>query len=240
MLFHGGVLILTSKIDFYVRNSFKLTIFNYLIRAERMAEFIKIYEENPNEKDIRKVVSIIKKGGLVIYPSDTVYALGCDISNNKALERVAKLKNVKLEKANFSFVCEDLSNLSDFVKQIDTSTFKILKRALPGPYTFILPGNNNLPSVFKKKKEVGIRVPDNSIVQAIVAELGNPIVSTSIKDEDEVIEYTTDPELIFEKWGKFVDVIIDGGYGGNIPSTVIDLTGDEPVLIRAGKGSLEI
>ncbi|WP_415374313.1 L-threonylcarbamoyladenylate synthase [Patiriisocius sp. Uisw_017] len=205
-----------------------------------MAEFIKIYEENPNEKDIRKVVSIIKKGGLVIYPSDTVYALGCDITNNKALERVAKLKNVKLEKANFSFVCENLSNLSDYVKQIDTATFKILKRALPGPYTFILPGNNNLPSVFKKKKEVGIRVPDNSIVQAIVAELGNPIVSTSIKDEDEVIEYTTDPELIYEKWEKFVDVIIDGGYGGNIPSTVIDLTGDEPVLIREGKGPLDI
>lgn len=231
---------LTSKIDFYVSNRFKLTIFNHIIRLEIMAEFIKIYEENPNEKDIRKVVSIIKKGGLVIYPSDTVYALGCDITNNKALERVAKLKNVKLEKASFSFVCENLSNLSDYVKQIDTTTFKILKRALPGPYTFILPGNNNLPSVFKKKKEVGIRVPDNSIVQAIVAELGNPIVSTSIKDEDEVIEYTTDPELIYEKWGKFVDVIIDGGYGGNIPSTVIDLTGDEPVLIREGKGPLDI
>lgn len=205
-----------------------------------MAQFIKIYEDNPNPKDIKKVVDIIRDGGLVIYPSDTVYALGCDITNNRALERVAQLKGVKLAKANFSFVCEDLSNLSDYVKQIDGATFKLLKRALPGPYTFILPGNNNLPSVFKKKKEVGIRVPDNAIIQAMVRALGNPIVSTSIKDDDEVIEYTTDPELIFEKWDKLVDVIVDGGYGDNVPSTVIDLTSGEPVLIREGKGSLEI
>ncbi len=183
---------------------------------------------------------MLRNGGLVIYPSDTVYALGCDITNNRALERVALLKGVKLEKANFSFVCEDLSNLSDYVRQIDSATFKLLKRALPGPYTFILPGNNNLPTVFKKKKEVGIRVPDNAIARALVSGLGNPIISTSIKDEDEVIEYTTDPELIFEKWEKLVDVVIDGGYGGNIASTVIDLTGSEPELIREGKGSLEI
>ena len=205
-----------------------------------MAEFIKIYPENPNPKDIKTVVDVIRKGGLVIYPSDTVYALGCDIKNTRALERVAQLKGVKLEKANFSFVCKDLSNLSDYVKQINSTTFKLLKRALPGPYTFILPGNNNLPTVFKKKKEVGIRVPDNSIVLAIVHELGNPIISTSIHDDDEVIEYTTDPELIFEKWDKLVDIVIDGGYGDNVPSTVIDLTGDEPILIREGKGSLEI
>ncbi|HIB48608.1 MAG TPA: threonylcarbamoyl-AMP synthase [Flavobacteriaceae bacterium] len=205
-----------------------------------MAQFIKIYEENPNPKDIKKVVDVLRNGGLVIYPSDTVYALGCDITNNRALERVALLKGVKLEKANFSFVCEDLSNLSDYVRQIDSATFKLLKRALPGPYTFILPGNNNLPTVFKKKKEVGIRVPDNAIARALVSGLGNPIISTSIKDEDEVIEYTTDPELIFEKWEKLVDVVIDGGYGGNIASTVIDLTGSEPELIREGKGSLEI
>ncbi|MGK0387035.1 MAG: tRNA threonylcarbamoyl adenosine modification protein (Sua5/YciO/YrdC/YwlC family) [Patiriisocius sp.] len=205
-----------------------------------MATFIKIYEDNPNAKDISEVVKILRRGGLVIYPSDTVYALGCDITNNRALEKVAQIKKVKLAKANFSFVCEDLSTLSDYVKQIDTTTFKILKRALPGPYTFILPGNNSLPSVFKKKKEVGIRVPDNAIVQAIVHELGNPIVSTSIKDEDEVIEYTTDPELIFEKWKHLVDIVIDGGYGGNVASTVIDLTGSEPVLIRQGKGSLEL
>jgi tRNA threonylcarbamoyl adenosine modification protein (Sua5/YciO/YrdC/YwlC family) len=207
-----------------------------------VAEFIKLYEDNPNPKDVQRIVAIIRKGGLVIYPSDTVYALGCDITNTRALERIAQIKGVKLAKANFSFLCEDLSNLSDYVKQIDTSTFKLLKRALPGPYTFILPGNNNLPTVFKKKREVGIRVPDNAITQAIIKALGNPIVSTSIKDEDEdeVIEYTTDPELIYEKWADRVDVIVDGGYGGNIPSTVIDLTGDEPVLIREGKGSLEI
>lgn len=204
-----------------------------------MADFIKIYENNPNPKEISEVVKVLRSGGLIIYPSDTVYALGCDITNNRALERVAQIKKVKLAKANFSFVCEDLSNLSDYVKQIDTKTFKLLKRALPGPYTFILPGNNNVPSVFKKKKEVGIRVPDNEIVQAIVRELGNPIVSTSIKDEDEVIEYTTDPELIHEKWDHLVDLVIDGGYGGNVASTVIDLTGSEPILIREGKGSLE-
>ena len=205
-----------------------------------MAELIKLYKENPNPKDIQRIVKVLKDGGLIIYPSDTVYSLGCDITKTRALERLAKLKGVKLEKANFSFICEDLSNLSDYVKQIDTATFKLLKRALPGPYTFILPGNNNLPTVFKKKKEVGIRVPDHAIIQAIVHELGNPIVSTSIKDEDEVIEYTTDPELIYEKWQQMVDIVIDGGYGGNIPSTVIDLTGDEPTLIREGKGSLEI
>lgn len=205
-----------------------------------MAEFIRIYEENPNPKEIKRVVKILRDGGVIIYPSDTVYALGCDIKNNRALERVAQLRGVKLEKANFSFVCEDLSNLSDYVKQIDTPTFKLLKRNLPGPYTFILPGNSNLPNVFKKKKEVGIRVPDNSITLAIVRELGNPIISTSIKDEDEVIEYTSDPELILEKWDNLVDLVIDGGYGGNVASTVIDLTGSEPIVVREGKGSLEL
>ena len=205
-----------------------------------MAEFIKIYEDNPNPKEIKRVVKILRDGGVIIFPSDTVYALGCDITNNKAMERVAQLRGVKLEKANFSFICEDLSNLSDYVKQIDSPTFKLLKRNLPGPYTFILPGNNNLPTVFKKKKEVGIRVPDNAIARAIVHELGNPIISTSIKDDDEVIEYTTDPELILEKWDKLVDLVIDGGYGGNIASTVVDLTGSEPLVIREGKGSLEL
>ena len=205
-----------------------------------MAKLIRIYEENPNPKAIDEVVKVLRNGGLIIYPSDTVYALGCDIMNKHALERVALIKGVKLEQANFSFVCEDLSNLSDYVRQIDNTTFKMLKRALPGPYTFILPGNNNLPSSFKKKKEVGIRVPNNNIPRAIVHALGNPIISTSIKDEDEVIEYTTDPELIFEKWSPLVDMVIDGGYGGNIPSTVIDLTGDEPILVREGKGSVEI
>ncbi|TDE27201.1 MULTISPECIES: L-threonylcarbamoyladenylate synthase [Flavobacterium] len=205
-----------------------------------MAQFIKIYEDKPNEAAIAKVVKVLKDGGLVIYPTDTVYGLGCDITNTKALERIAKIKGIKLEKANFSFICHDLSNLSDYVRQIDTATFKLLKRALPGPYTFILPGNNNLPKEFKKKTTVGIRVPDNSIALEIVKLLGNPIVSTSIHDDDDVIEYTTDPELIFEKWQNLVDMVIDGGYGDNIGSTIIDLSGDEPIVVREGKGSLDI
>ncbi len=205
-----------------------------------MAQFIKIYENNPNEVAVKKVVEVLKNGGLVIYPTDTVYGLGCDITNTKALERIAKIKGVKLEKANFSFICSDLSHISDYIKQIDTATFKILKRALPGPYTFILPGNNNLPKEFKKKTTVGIRVPDNAIALEIVRQLGNPIVSTSIHDEDAVLEYSTDPELIFEKWQNLVDIVIDGGYGDNIGSTIIDLSGFEPVVIREGKGSLEV
>ncbi|MBP9793155.1 MAG: threonylcarbamoyl-AMP synthase [Flavobacterium sp.] len=205
-----------------------------------MSQFIKIYEDNPNEAAIKKVVSVLRDGGLIIYPTDTVYGLGCDITNTKALERIAKIKGIKLEKANFSFICSDLSNLSDYVKQINTSTFKILKRALPGPYTFILPGNNDLPKEFRKKKTVGIRVPDNNITIEIVKMLGNPIVSTSIHDEDEVLEYSTDPELIFEKWQNLVDLVIDGGYGDNIPSTIIDLSGPEPEVIREGKGDVDI
>jgi tRNA threonylcarbamoyl adenosine modification protein (Sua5/YciO/YrdC/YwlC family) len=205
-----------------------------------MADFLRIYEENPNPKAIGKVIEVLKKGGLIIYPTDTVYGLGCDITNIKALEKVARIKGVKLEKSNFSFVCHDLSNLSDYVKQIDTSVFKILKRALPGPYTFILPGSKSLPNPFKKKKTVGIRVPDNAIALEIVEQLGNPIISTSIRDEDEILEYTTDPELILEKWGDLVDLVIDGGYGGNEASTVIDLSESEPVVIREGKGGLEI
>ena len=205
-----------------------------------MSEIIKIYEDKPSEAAIKKVVEVLRNGGLVIYPTDTVYGLGCDITNSRALEKIAKIKGIKLEKANFSFVCSDLSNLSDYVKQIDTSTFKILKRALPGPYTFILPGNNDLPKEFRKKKTVGIRVPANNIALQIVEMLGNPIVSTSIHDEDEVIEYSTDPELIFEKWNNKVDLVIDGGYGDNVASTIIDLTGYEPEVIREGKGSLDV
>lgn len=204
-----------------------------------MAELIKIYEENPSPKEIQKVVNVLKSGGLIIYPTDTVYGLGCDITNNTALEKIAQIKGVKLEKANFSFIVEDLSNLSEYAS-INNQNFKILKRNLPGPYTFILPGSNNLPSVFKKKKTVGIRVPNNNISKALVTALGNPIVSTSIKDDDEVLEYTTDPELIVEKWGKLVDLVIDGGYGDNVASTVIDLTNDDPEVIREGKGDLSI
>jgi len=205
-----------------------------------MAEFIRIYEENPNTREISKVVRVLKRGGLIIYPTDTVYGLGCDITNIKALEKVARLKGIKLEKSNFSFVCHDLSNLSDYVKQIDTTTFKILKRALPGAYTFILPGSKSLPNPFKKRKTVGIRVPKNNIALDIVKQLGNPIISTSIRDDDEILEYTTDPELILEKWDNLVDLVIDGGYGGNAPSTIIDLSEDTPTVLREGKGSLEI
>lgn len=204
-----------------------------------MAEFIKIYNKNPNQKAIDQVVKVLKNGGLVIFPTDTIYGLGCDITNNKALEKIALIKGVKLEKAKFSFICNNLSHLSDYVKQIDSATFKTLKRALPGPYTFILPGSNNLPKVFKKKKTVGIRIPDNTIIRTLVENLGNPIVSTSIRDDDEILEYTTDPELIFEKWGNLVDVVIDGGFGDNQASTVIDLTND-PTVIREGKGSIDI
>ncbi len=204
------------------------------------AEFIKLYEENPNPRQISRIVEILKQGGLVIYPTDTVYGLGCDITNSKSMERLARIKGVKVHQYNWSFICSDLSNLSDYARQIDTPTFKLLKKALPGPYTFVLAGNNRLPRDFKKKKTIGIRIPDNNIARALVQELGHPIVSTSIKDEDELVEYTTDPELIYEKWQHLVDVVIDGGYGGNVPSTVLDLTKEEPLVLREGKGSLDI
>lgn len=205
-----------------------------------MAELLKIYDENISPRLIQKVVTVLKRGGVIIYPTDTVYGLGCDITNTKALQKIAKIKGIKLDKAHFSFVCKDLSNLSDYVKQIDSSTFKLLKRALPGAYTFILPGSKTLPNIFKHKKTVGIRIPQNAIAIELVNLLGNPIVSTSIRDEDTLLEYTTDPELIYEKWKGLVDIVIDGGYGGNLASTVIDLTGDEPEVLREGKGSLDV
>ena len=205
-----------------------------------MAFFVKVYDENPNISVINKVVEVLKKGGLIIYPTDTVYGLGCDITNAKAVKKIARIKGIKVDKSNFSFICNDLSHLSDYVKQIDSPTYKLLRRALPGPYTFILPGSKSLPKVFKKKKTVGIRIPNNNIVRAIVEALGNPIISTSIHDEDDVIEYTTDPELIFEKWKHLVDGVIDGGFGGNLASTIIDLTDSLPKIIREGKGATDI
>ncbi len=200
------------------------------------AKFIKIYEENPNLRRIEQVAETLESGGLVIYPTDTIYGLGCDITNSKAMEKLARLKSVKVHQYNWSFICADLSNLSDYARQIDNPTFKILKKALPGPYTFVLHSNNRLPKHFKKKKTVGIRVPDNSIARTLVKTLGRPIISTSIKDEDQLVEYTTDPELIYENWGHIVDVVIDGGTGGNVPSTVVDLTGPVPEVLREGKG----
>lgn len=201
---------------------------------------IKIYPENPNPKHIKQVVDCLKSGGVIIYPTDTVYGMGCDIHNHKAVERVCKIKGIKPEKANFSFICSDLSHLSDFTYQVDNNIFKIMKKAFPGPFTFILKANTNVPKLFKSnKKTVGIRIPDNNICREIVKELGNPIMSTSIHDDDEIIEYTTDPELIHEKYQNLVDIVIDGGYGNIIASTVIDCTDGEPIILRQGAGNLE-
>jgi len=201
---------------------------------------IKIYPENPNEKTIQQVVDVLRKGGIIIYPTDTVYGLGCDITNHRAIEAIAKLRRIKPDKANFSFICYDLSHISDYIKPIDNATYRVLKKALPGPFTFIFNASGNVPKLLSSnKKTVGIRVPDNNIARCIVKELGNPILSTSIKDEDEIIEYSTDPELIYEKYQDQVDIVIDGGYGGNIASTVVDCTNGDFEVIREGKGDLE-
>lgn len=201
---------------------------------------IKIYPENPNPKAIEQAVEVLKKGGIIIYPTDTVYGLGCDITNQKAIEKICRLRGIKPEKANFSFICSDLRHISDYIKPIDTTTFRVLKKALPGPFTFIFNANNNVPKLLSSnKKTVGIRVPDNAIARDIVLLLGNPILSTSIKDDDELIEYSTDPELIHEKYEDKVDLVIDGGYGDNEPSTVVDCTSGEFEIIREGKGDLE-
>jgi len=201
---------------------------------------IKIYPENPNPKAIEQIVEVLKKGGVIIYPTDTVYGMGCDITNQKAIERICKLRGIKPEKANFSFICSDLRHISDYIKPIDNTVFRVLKKALPGPFTFIFNANNNVPKLLSSnKKTVGIRVPDNAIAREIVLQLGNPILSTSIHDDDEVIEYSTDPELIHEKYEDKVDLIVDGGYGDNEPSTVVDCTSGEFEIIRQGKGDLE-
>lgn len=201
---------------------------------------IKIYPENPNERAIEQVVEVLKKGGLIIYPTDTIYGLGCDITNPKAIEKICRIRGIKPEKANFSFICHDLSHIADYIKPIDNTTFRVLKKALPGPFTFIFNANNNVPKLLSSnKKTVGIRVPDNNIARCIVKELGNPILSTSIKDDDELIEYSTDPELIYEKYQELVDLVIDGGYGDNEASTVIDCTTGEFEIIREGKGHIE-
>jgi tRNA threonylcarbamoyl adenosine modification protein (Sua5/YciO/YrdC/YwlC family) len=200
---------------------------------------LKIHPENPGPRHIKMVVECLQDGGVIIFPTDTIYAMGCDIYHHKALERVAQIKGIKIEKANFSFLCRDLSQLSDFTKPINNEVFKLMKRTLPGPFTYILNANNNVPRIFQsKKKTLGIRVPDNGIVSEVINELGNPITSSSIHDEDEIIEYTTDPELIYEKFQKHVDIVIDAGFGGNEPSTIIDCTGHEILLIREGKGKL--
>ncbi len=201
---------------------------------------IKIYPENPNEKVIQQVVDVLTKGGIIIYPTDTVYGMGCDISNSKAIEKICKIRGIKSEKANFSFICYDLSHISDFTRQIDNETYRVIKKALPGPFTFIFNANKNVPKLLSSnKKTVGIRVPDNTIARAIVKTLGNPIISTSIHDDDEIIEYSTDPELIHEKYQDIVDLVIDGGYGDNEPSTIVDCSESEFEIIRQGKGDLD-
>ena len=202
----------------------------------------RIYNENPNEKKIDEVVKCLQNGGVIIYPTDTVYGLGCDINNKIALDRIARIKGVKLKDANFSLICYDLSDLSKYAKQINSRTFKLLKRIFPGPFTIILKGTNKIPKIFSnKKKTVGIRIPNNNIVREIVKKFGYPIISTSILDEDVVIEYSTDPELIHEKYKNIVDIVIDGGYGTNVASTVIDCTDENDFkIMREGKGNIDL
>jgi tRNA threonylcarbamoyl adenosine modification protein (Sua5/YciO/YrdC/YwlC family) len=200
---------------------------------------LKIHPENPSPRTIKIVVDCLNKGGIIIYPTDTVYGLGCDIFQIKAVDQIARLKGTRKEKANFSFICHDLSHLSDFTRPFSNSVYKLMKSKLPGPYTFILNANNNVPKIFQsRKKTVGIRVPDNKIALEIVRELGHPIMSTSIYHDDQIIEYMVDPELMYEKYIKNVDIVIDGGHGGNQPSTIIDCTTDELLIIREGKGPI--
>jgi len=200
---------------------------------------LRIYSENPNPKEIKKAVDCLKNGGVIIYPTDTVYGIGCDVNNKKAMERVCRIKGLDIKKHNLAFVCYDLSHIAAFTKQLSTSTYKLMKKTLPGPYTFILEANNSIPKLFKNsKKEIGIRIPDNNIPREIVKELGNPIATTSVKDKDMLIEYSTDPELIYEHFNKLVDIVIDGGYGEAIPSTIVDCTNNNPEIIRKGKGDI--
>lgn len=200
---------------------------------------IKLYDDKPNNKVIQKIAIALKEGGLIIYPTDTVYAIGCDIFHARAVEKICKLKKEDPRKANLSFICSDLSQVSEYAK-VETPVFKLLKRNLPGPFTFILNGSSKLPKLFKQKSTVGIRIPDNRIADAIVKELGNPLMSMTLHDQDDQIEYTTDPELIDERYGHSVDLVIDGGFGGEIESTVVDCTQEELIIIRQGKGILEI
>ena len=200
---------------------------------------IKLYEENTEQRKVDQIVDILRGGGIIIYPTDTVYSIGCDITHEKAVEKIAKLKGIKIEKAHFSFICHDLSHLSDYTRPIPNNVFKLMRRNLPGPFTFILEANSNVPRFFKgKKKTIGIRVPNNTIIREIVRNLGNPIFSSSIHDSDEILAYSTDPELIHEEWNERVDVVIDGGYCGNEVSTIVDCTNNDIVIVREGKGEL--
>lgn len=200
--------------------------------------YLRLFEDNPNERDVRRAADILRGGGVVIYPTDTVYAMGCDINQVKAVQRVCQLKGVKPEKANFSMICRDLSNIAAYAR-VSNEVFKLMKHNLPGPFTFVLPATNRLPNVLmNRRKTIGIRVPDNYIVRALVEELGGPLLTTSVKADDEVVEYMTDPELIYERYGKLVDLVIDGGSGRNVASTVVDCTADPVEVIRQGVGEL--
>ncbi len=202
---------------------------------------LKIYPENPNPRAINQVVSCLENGGIIIYPTDTIYGIGCDIFKHKSVERITEILGYKKKKDSMTFICHDLSNIADYTKPISNAIFKSMKKVLPGPFTFILEANNNVPKLLQSnKKTVGIRVPDNSIIREIVRQLGHPILSTSVKDDDEVLEYTTDPDLIHERYGDMVDMVIDGGFGGNIPSSVINCTTGELEVIREGKGDITL
>ena len=203
------------------------------------ASFIRLYEENPDPRKITQIVNVLRSGGLIIYPSDTIYGLGCDIFNQKAVDKVRRIKNINDKKMDLAFVCYDLSHLSVYAKNVSTPVFKLMKKILPGPYTFILNASSKVPRILKvKKKKVGIRIPNNRIPREIVQELGNPIVTTSLHDDDKILEYATDPELIYEHYKNQVDLIIDGGYGDNQASTIIDYSGEELEIIREGKGEI--
>jgi len=202
---------------------------------------LRIYDENPNQKQIREVVELLENGGIIIYPTDTVYAMGCDILATRAIEKIARFKGLNPRNPELSLIFHDMSQLSEYTIIRDNTIFKLLKRNLPGPFTFIVQANNQIPKLFKnKKKTVGIRIPDNNIVLELVRELGRPIITTSIHDPDEVIEYTTDPELIHEKYGEITDMVIDGGFGKNEASTIVDCTGGEIEILRQGLGILEL
>lgn len=204
------------------------------------AELIRLYEQSPDQKKIEQVVNLLRNGGIVIYPTDTVYGIGCDINNQRAIEKVCKIKGINPKKHNFSIICADLGNIASYTRVISKPVFKMMKKGLPGPFTFILEASNLVPKMLhSNKKTIGIRVPAHVIPRLLVEGLRNPILTTSIRDEDDVIEYSTDPELIFEKYQNLVDLVIDGGYGQNVASTVLDCTGDEVVIIRQGLGKFE-
>jgi tRNA threonylcarbamoyl adenosine modification protein (Sua5/YciO/YrdC/YwlC family) len=201
---------------------------------------LKIHPKNPDTRKIKIVVECLRDGGIIVYPTDTIYGLGCDINKSKAVEKIARLKDIKPEKANFSFICNDLKHISDYTKQFDTWVYKLMKKALPGPFTFVLNANNKVPKLFQSKKNtVGIRIPNNNIARHIVLELGNPIMSTSLHHTDDILKYPTDPEEIYEEYKTKVDIVIDGGYGNNLSSTVVDCTENFPYVLREGAESIE-